>query len=244
MICNETEDGWEFIYQRAHALLAAKLITYWREEERPDRWTETLNAVAQHDNGWQEWEGGDFLNEDGTPRSFLETPMDHVIIQAARVVIRAWHQSLWVGLMVSSHISYLHEPKRGRDPELDAILDEQLQFRAQWAETLGVATNDVEGSYDFLRMADDFSLHLSMRKLEAPGEKANLAKGPNGICLEAFRRDDGTIGLDPWPYDRDQFPVSVDTYCVSKQKFSSNEELLEALWNAKAQPREWILRKH
>lgn len=43
MIANQHEKGWEVIYHRAHALLAAQLAGHWNAKDRPIRWLETID---------------------------------------------------------------------------------------------------------------------------------------------------------------------------------------------------------
>lgn len=243
MIVNRLDGGWEIIYQRAHALLAAKLVTYWREADRPLRWTETLNAIAQHDNGWQEWEEGDRLNADGTPRNFTEMPLAVSRLQAARAVTRAWHQSQWVGLLVSRHISYLHERRRGESSEIDALLDQQIVQRAEWRQTLGVTEEDVEAAYALLRLGDAFSLMLCRRQLPSVGEWKRIQEGSSNTTYQVSTRRDGTLAVRPWPYERDRFKVSVDTFQLDQVKFRSEDELAEALRRAQPDRRIWELAK-
>ncbi len=56
MIVKATPNGWEVIYHRAHALLAAQLAGQWRRKNAPERLCETLAAIS-HDNDLEkEWE--------------------------------------------------------------------------------------------------------------------------------------------------------------------------------------------
>lgn len=239
MICNQTETGWEIIFQRAHALLAAKLVTYWRPEERPLRWTETLNAVAQHDNGWQEWESGERLTESGTPRNFGQLPLHLTVEQAQRVVERAWHQSMWVGLLVSRHVSHLHERRRGELRALDELLDRQQELRARWQESLGVSQEDVDCAYRLLLCGDAFSLILCQQQLPFDERRLEIGIGPNGAHYDVYQRSDGTVVVDPWPYDRERFEVAVDCHYLNQVTFSSDDELADALRGAEIRPRLW-----
>lgn len=243
MICNPLETGWELIYQQAHALLAAKLVAYWKFEQRPDRWAETLVAVAEHDNGWQEWESGSRLTSTGAPRHFLDTPIEDIIAQAERVVTAGWHRSLWVGLLVSSHISWLHEQKRGQSKELDAVLDEQKRRRKEWRKILGVSAAEVEEAYALLRLADTFSLILCMHDLPFGGREIEIATGPDGVTYHVLQREDNTLQVSPWPYTEKEFPVSVDAYRIDQLSFKDDEELIVQLHQTRATPATWILRR-
>ncbi|HSM55734.1 MAG TPA: DUF3891 family protein [Candidatus Sulfomarinibacteraceae bacterium] len=243
MITNQTDDEWEIIFQRAHALLAAKLVTYWRPEDRPLRWTETLNAVAQHDNGWQEWEAGERLTDAGAPRNFMQLPLPEVVIQGERVVTRAWHQSMWVGLLVSRHISHLHERRRGALASLDDLLDEQIELREKWRAALDVSREDVDRAYSLLRWGDSFSLILCMQRLPVDERAVEIERGPDGQRYDVFQRTDGVVVVQPWPYDRDSFRVSVDCHYLTQATFADDDELAQALRQAQVRQRVWELRR-
>jgi len=243
MICNRKDQGWELIYQTAHALLAAKLVTHWRFDERPGRWTETLNAVALHDNGWQEWEQGERLTPGGHPRDFHDTPIRDTLIQADRVVTRAWHQSLWVGVLVSRHIHYLHSGKCAEHAELRALIEHQTELREQWIEVLGVSREEVEAAYSILRWGDTFSLLLCMHLLEPDEDAREIAAGPDGRHYQAFRRADRSVGVEPWPYAVETFLVSVDSYRIARETFRDDEDLAEALHHTRPRPLTCELRR-
>lgn len=241
MICNETEMGWEIIFQRAHALLAAKLVEHWHGKHRQARWLETLNAIAQHDNGWQEWETGDRLTEAGIPRDFADMALTQVVLQARRVVTRAWHQSLWGGLLVSRHLSYLYGPRRGEYGPLDELLDEQEAMRQQWRRWLGVDRKAVDEGYALLRWADSFSLLLCRGDLPSGDRKVQIGEGPGGRQYDLGRRPDGTLLVTPWPYRMHTFSVEVETHHVRQRTFAGEDALANALRGATVTRRRWEL---
>lgn len=70
MIVNATPNGWEVIYHRAHALLAAQLAGRWRCKDAPVRLYETITAISHHDDLEKEWEE-DILTEAGAPKDFM-----------------------------------------------------------------------------------------------------------------------------------------------------------------------------
>ena len=69
MIANLTATGWEIIYHRAHALLAAQLGGQWKRSKSPLRLYETIAAISHHDDLEKEWEE-DILTEAGAPLDF------------------------------------------------------------------------------------------------------------------------------------------------------------------------------
>lgn len=69
MIANLTATGWEIIYHRAHALLAAQLGGHWKQSKSPIRLYETIAAISHHDDLEKEWEEN-ILTEAGAPFDF------------------------------------------------------------------------------------------------------------------------------------------------------------------------------
>ena len=243
MICNRTETGWEIVYQRAHALLAAHLVLHWKASERPERWMATLSAVAQHDNGWQEWEPGERLTPVGTPRNFTETPPKDLVAQSERALLRAWHQSLWEGLLVSRHLSRLYEPLREASGELATFLDGLPGQRQRWRRTLGVKKGEVDAAYALLRWADTFSLALCQHKLPEDERALEIGQGPDGTRYDVARRADGSLRVEPWPYEVDAFGVELDRYRLGQLTFADDDALAQALHGATAEPLRWTLRR-
>lgn len=239
MICIHTDSGWEFIYQPAHALLAAMVVEAWRADQRPPRWFETLNAIAQHDNGWQEWESGQRLHANGEPIHFRDTPMEDVVAQAARAVLRAHHQDLYAGLLVSRHISELHEPRRGTADALDELLDEQRELRSRWREALGMAEADETYAYGFLKYGDQLSLILCEGALEK--EPAQEIGCVAGVDYCARRGEERAVIVEPWPYDCGAVHVGVDVFHVARRTFASDEALTSMLLETRPERRRWTL---
>lgn len=241
MICNQTEGGWDIIFQRAHALLAAQLAANWRSSRRPERWLETLTAIAQHDNGWQEWEAGDRLTEEGTPLDFTQMSLAQIALQAQRAVTRAWHQSLWSGLLVSRHISHLYEPRRGEYNPLDELLGEQRRLRRRWRRWLDVSREAEDEGYALLLWADTLSLILCQHRLPSGGSKVEIGAGPEGERYELRQRADDSLSLSPWPYEMHRFHVEVEVHHLRQRTFPSDDTLTDALEKATVTRQRWEL---
>jgi hypothetical protein len=69
VIVNATQNGWEIIYHRAHALPAAQLAGQWRRKNPPARLYQTLAAISHHDELEKEWEEYN-LSVGGAPMDF------------------------------------------------------------------------------------------------------------------------------------------------------------------------------
>ena len=237
MIVNATQNGWEIIYHRAHALLAAQLAGQWRRKNSPARLYETLAAISHHDDLEKEWEEYN-LTVGGAPRDFTLN-QDISIQPLADLAKNARYRGRWVSLLISMHISRLHEPKRGQLPELDKFLDEQRQNQQRWREELGVEKAKVDAAYAFMQWCDRLSLILCQHELPADERFLEISLGPDKQRYDIMQYRNGLITVQPWPFEDDRFTVNVEACDLSNVKFDSNSELTQALQQAPIRLLEW-----
>ncbi len=162
MIVNATPNGWEIIYHRAHALLAAQLAGQWRRKNFPARIYETLAAISHHDDLEKEWQE-DNLTPGGAPMDFTMS-QEASVEKMVDLVNNARYRGRWVTLLTSKHISRLNEAKRGRSSELDQFLDEQYHNQQRWREELGLQEEEVNAAYAFMQWCDRLSLILCQQE--------------------------------------------------------------------------------
>ncbi|GAA6614698.1 DUF3891 family protein [Scytonema sp. NUACC26] len=236
MIANLYEKGWEVIYHRAHALLAAQIAGHWHPQKRPIRWLETIAAISHHDDLEKEWEGN-HLTEAGAPLDFtLVKTIDFNKLQ--QLTHNARYRGRWVAMMISMHVSFLNEGKRGESPELDNFLDEQLQNQEQWRQELNITKDEAAEAYEFFQWCDRLSLILCNRVLPAGERALEIATLPDGTRYDVIETSDG-VTVKPWPFLEDKFTVNVEATYPEKLKFDSNEELTQALQTSPIKTLEW-----
>lgn len=241
MIVNATQNGWEIIYHRAHALLAAQLAGQWRRKNAPERLYETLAAISHHDDLEKEWEE-DNLTVGGAPMDF--TLSQEISIQPlADLAKNARYRGRWVSLLISLHLSRLHEPTRGKLPELDKFLDEQRQNQQRWREELGVEKAKVDAAYAFMQWCDRLSLILCQHELPADERFLEISLGPDNQRYDIMQYRNGLVTVQPWPFEDEQFTVNVEACELSQVKFDSNAELTQALQQAPIKLLEWTFAK-
>jgi hypothetical protein len=243
MIVNSLKDGWEIIYQRSHANLAAILIAGWRQQDQVPRWTELIVAAAQHDDQEMFWIEQQHLTDIGAPLDFAESELDTTRIDAQRVIDNAYRQGLWIALLISMHNSFLYEPLRGQDAKLDEFLDRQLRVQEDWRKKLGYSKKDIQTAYSFLSWADRMSLILCRRELPERERWLDVTPGPDGTMIRVMQRTDETIVLDPWIFEEDELPVSIEIRRLRQLKFRSEQELQRALDDAEIEIAEWQFKK-
>ncbi|MBD0265349.1 MAG: DUF3891 family protein [Tolypothrix sp. T3-bin4] len=243
MIANQHQKGWEVIYHRAHALLAAQLAGHWNAKDRPIRWLETIAAISHHDDLEREWEGN-HLTEAGGPLDFTlptnkktnpETLRSHT--QNAR------YRGRWVAMLISMHMSFLTEGKRGESPELDSFLDEQLENQKQWRKELNITKDEAAEAYAFFEWCDRLSLILCNHELPAGERALEISSRLHNTRYDVMQRSDGNVTVQPWPFQEKEFTVRVEACYLDQMQFQTNEELTEALKIAPIKTLEWTFIK-
>ena len=241
MIVNLQAEGWEIIYHRAHALLAAQIAGYWDFSKQTYRLYETIAAIAHQDHLEKEWQGNQ-LTEAGAPLDFTldnESPVDKLRQHADE----ALYQGRWVAMLISMHLCFLNQGKGEDDAEMASFLKEQRQRQTQWQTELEITPEDAEAAYTYMRWCDRLSLILSQRQIPAGGRKLEITNGPDGERYSVYELDSGDLSVTPWPFSCEKFTVKVDASYLSQLQFSSNDELIQALKNAPRKSLSWTLKK-
>lgn len=241
MIVNTHQTGWEIIHQRAHGLLAMKIASHWRKDQRPERWLDTLIAVAEHDDAQEDWQGTNHLNPSGAPLDFSLKPFN--MIQLRRITELSQHKGRWVALLISMHMSFLYEEKRGQHKEIDAFLDLQLTNQKKWRKELKISVTESKQAYALMQWCDRFSLILCRNELPEAERALEISKGPDGKRYEVRQLSDQSVVVQPWPFEEDTFALSIETAVLSQLSFKDDRHLIDFILNAPITVKQWLLRK-
>lgn len=241
MIVNAVPQGWEVIFQRAHELLAQQIAYYWKRSQRPRRWVELLSAIGVHDNRQEGWHKRYHLTPNGTPRDF--TMQEFPYAQAREVTAVTRYKSRYVCLLVSMHTSFLYEPLRGTDKEINQFLHEQQLLQKNCLHSLKISKEEAERGYRLLHWADRCSLILCKKKLPPDERRLEVSRGPNDKPYYIWQRRDSSLAVEPWPFEQVEFTVWVESRTLSQLRFEKDEELAKALLAAGVEEQEWVFRK-
>ena len=243
MIVNPTQNGWQIIYHRAHALLAAQIAGQWNRKNVPPRLYETMSAISHHDDLEKEWEENN-LNEAGAPKDFTQDTDGETDYASLRKHIEnSLYRGRWVALLTSMHLSRLNESKRGTSSEADAFLDEQLELQQGWRQDLDISESDAQQAYDFLQWCDRCSLILCQQKLPDDERWLEISIAHDGERYDIKQLSNGLVTVQPWCFHDDRFTVNVETSSLSQLKFEDNASLTEALKVAPRKFLEWTFVK-
>jgi Protein of unknown function (DUF3891) len=241
VIVRPTQTGWEVIYHRNHALLAAQLAGRWRKADSPPRLYETIAAISHHDDLEKEWEE-DNLTDAGAPKDFtLDSETSYS--QLRKHLENALYRGRWVAVLTSMHMSFLQEGKRGESKERDAFLDEQLDCQKQWRQELGISQKDVEQAYAFMQWCDRCSLILCQQQIPEDERKLEISKGPDGKDYYIQELKDGQLTVLPWCFEKTSFTVNAEASTLDQIKFNDNKSLVSALKQAPRKLLEWAFVK-
>ena len=241
MIVNPAKDGWDVIYHRAHALLAAQMGAQWRRKDAPPRLYETIAAISHHDDLEREWEE-DNISEVGAPMDFtMNEGTDYS--QLRKHLEGALYRGRWVALLNSMHQSRLGESSRGTSAEEDAFLDEQLENQQGWRKELGISKDDAQSAYDFMQWCDRLSLILCQQQLPEDERALEISRGADGQRYDIRQFRDQTVTVEPWCFEDDRFVVNVEVSHLSQVKFDDNASLTAALKEAPRSILEWTFVK-
>lgn len=224
MICKRHAEGWEIIYQRNHALLAADMLADWAEARRPQPWFQLLNACSQHDHGWMENEKDPLVDEQGHPVDFLHMTVESSIAMSRRNLRNAEAQSRWCAILVARHLEYLSTFKD--DAESSAFGTEVQRLRRDWMAEVGAKEAHVEEMYELLCWADSLSLLVCC---EASDFTRSLALRAQGQEFSAREVGGGVWTVSPWPYRSDRLHLEYEVRLLSQPRFADAQAFRETL---------------
>ncbi|WP_404787801.1 DUF3891 family protein [Altericista sp. CCNU0014] len=241
MIVNPLPDGWQIIYHRAHAMLAAQIAGQWRRKDAPPRLYETIAAISHHDDLEKEWEENN-LTSAGAPRDFTmdaETPYE--LLQ--KHLEGALYRGRWVALLNSMHLCRLNQSAKGKSAEADAFLKQQLENQKQCRKELKISKADVDKAYAFMQWCDRLSLILCQQQLPDDERALEISKGHDDKRYDVVRFANDLITVTPWCFEDDRFTVNVEASILNEVKFADNASLTESLKKAPRTILEWTFVK-
>lgn len=228
MIRRALDGDWLCISQPEHAHLAGAMAEAWGHPPflPPVPRAEVLRAVAEHDNGWLEWEAAPGLDPTtGRPVHFTEMPVAEHLAIWRRGVQRMLEANPYAGLLVSMHgaalMRFRLEPT-ARTPETDraavrtflaeqerlqAALREGLTLRPRYREAVRPAR--LTANFRLLQLLDALSLLLCCGETEPQTFTAvPLGEGQRRTDLEVTPAPDGAA-LSPYPFTREPATFAV-----------------------------------
>jgi hypothetical protein len=212
------DEGALAIGQLSHAWLSGQLAGAWGNARfgAVEPREEVVLGAQQHDIGWALFDLEPRFNPDtGLPRAFLELTVEEHLEIWRGAPEHLLSQSLHAALVVSMHGSSLSELRARSLPDqaemLRGHIDEEHARQADLRARLGLSEAQAERTRRQMWTWDGLSLALCSswrpfiaRDVPADGE---------ALDIELRDREDGTLVLDPWPFDRER----VEVHCEARR---------------------------
>jgi hypothetical protein len=255
------------IRQTDHAFLAAFFAREWGNEKfsKPQPNVSFCLAVAEHDNGWSDWELQPTLDSRAhLPYNFMSIPTEtHIALYRIGIdrLVRVDH---YAGLLAVMHASELYDRARATMPgysakyvktnESQVVGDfvqqlrlQQLRLKADlranpamkpYAEELHLKANAAR-----LEVMDRLSLHFCMN----PEQDMLLDAVPvnddgEETDMELHSEGAGVIAIFPYPFRRDPLSFSIMARRVPKKVYTSEQEFQNTLAAAQYFPLRFTMR--
>jgi hypothetical protein len=251
MIVRELPNGQLLcIHQTSHALMAEEFCRHWGNGDfaRPEPFSEVMLGVAQHDNGWYEWELAPKLRADGYPEDFMhESDLNAKLALWQRGVDRLYAQHPYAALLLGRHATLLYEgdlknqtlPADARQPtedfvrqqaELIATVRKKFTEDRRYASALRDETLDA--NTHLLKFGDSASLQVL---IPWPAERT-LTRCPVDFHGEytaiTMVHEAQTITFDPWPFGVQTFEVHIHGKLLNQRTFDNPFDYHQALAEA------------
>lgn len=244
------------IHQTSHAAMAAVFCRHWGNQSfaRPDPYDAVMLGIAQHDNGWYEWEQRPRLRADGYPMDFVHDadPLGKLALWR-RGVERLYAQHPYAGLLLARHAALLYgEPAaNGQEAEIDVAIRQFTAWQTQLADSLCAAwahdkamqawlrPSRIDANTRLLQFGDTSSLQVLM-PWGSPRTIHNCPVDFEDTYTTIDMTFDGdTITYEPWPFGVDAFEVSIHGRLLAQDHFADPAAYHAALAAAPFQRLTW-----
>ena len=255
------------IRQNDHAFLAGFFAREWGNERftKPEPNSSFTLAVAEHDNGWGEWELQAQLDpKTHLPYSFMSIPTAAHIAIYQKGIERLVKVDHYAGLLASMHATGLYDRSRATMPGYSAkyvkadeshlVNDFVQQLRLQQLRLkvdlrANAATKPfmeeplVNANVTRLETLDRLSLHFCLNpQQDAMVDAVPVNDRGEDADLELHSEGGSIVTVAPYPFRRDPLSFSIMARRVSKRIYSSDQDFQKTLGAAQFFPVKFTMR--
>lgn len=219
MIVRTLDNRLQLITQPDHAHLAARIMEHCVELVALPRRAPIMNAIAEHDNGWEEEDSAPIVN-DGKIVDFINAPVDVRHRVWPRAVMRL-SEDPFAAALVAQHAITIHERFRG-DEEWAPFFGEMAMLRNAMVDKSGARLDELAVEYAFVRLGDLISLSFCTTGIELQ---------PYGDWSVQCTRS--RVVVTPDPFGGRIIPIEISAREIADGPYSSDQELREELTRSK-----------
>ena len=242
MIVTYKEDGWYVVTQRSHGILAAQLGANWRVKDRPERWTETLLAIAEHDDAEVELDGENLLTSTGGPLNFDMNVFD--LAHYEKLSMLTLTKNRYIALLTSLHMEFLNRKVADNNIICKNFLKKQTTLREKWRKALKITEAETLRIYDLMEWCDACSLLLCQWRLPPEKRKLEISTGPDKKMYYLVQTSDETLTVEPWPFEDKSFYIRFEYRIIKQLQFASSADFRKAFLRAPVAEEVWSVSRH
>lgn len=241
MIIIDDGKSWQIIFQRTHAQLAADIAYNIHPAYHPEGvpFPSLLTAIADHDDGRQQWEGRLHITAGGAPMDYRQQPLDLKIEQANKSIANSQYRSPWIGLLTSMHQVYLYEKYAKENQKVAEFIEKQKDYQKRMRKLLNIKPEIQREAYSFMRLCDELSLILCEERSDSLNNKLKIGNLQLLNNCYVYQQDKEAYILQPWILKEKSLCLSVFLFKVPKKDFRCDEELLNIIRNTTAIKKRW-----
>jgi hypothetical protein len=257
MIIQEQADQLVIIRQTDHGVLSGFFARDWGNDlyTRPEPFASFKLAMAEHDNGWTEWELQPRIDPvTFSPYTFMSIPTEEHITLYKRGMDRMIKADHYAGLLVSMHCAGLYDRARATLPGFSAkyVKSNESTMVNEFVQRLRLQQLrlkvDLRGQASTQNYAEDKPLQLNLQRFEALDRLSlYFCLGSLGdAVIDAVPVDDGfqeadwelrpdgknTVTLSPYPFRRDPLEISILARRVPKRPYADDLDFQKTLAQA------------
>jgi hypothetical protein len=243
MIVTHTAEGWDVIFQSAHALLAYNFALELQGLRDRPFWSETLAAIVEHDDHKEAFGKNVYLTDLGAPRDFtlFNLTARERFVEVKRRIESGHRKHRWIGLLCSRHTAELYTKER-TSRRMRSLLEAEEKRGKRVLEDLHASATDLEAAYQILLFCDRLSLILCQGQIPAMNRRVEVISEPSGGRYDLWETDDESLAIAPWPFERQAFEVAVEVRTLQQLEFASDRELQRHLRVTEVVQRRWVFR--
>jgi len=255
------------IRQTDHAFLAGFFAREWGNERfsKPQPNASFCLAVAEHDNGWAEWELRPQLDpKTQLPYSFMSIPTATHIALYQKGIERLVKVDHYAGLLTSLHASGLYDRARATMPGFSAkyVKAEESHLAGEFVQQLrlqqlrlkvdlraSLSTRPfmeepvVNANAARLEALDRLSLHFCLNPLQdATLDAVPVNDQGEEADLDLHSEGENVIAVTPYPFRREPLALSIMARRVPKKVYSSDLDFQNTLAAAQYFPVKFTVR--
>ncbi len=255
------------IRQTDHAFLAGFFAREWGNERfsKPQPNASFCLAVAEHDNGWAEWELRPQLDpKTQLPYSFMSIPTATHIVLYQKGIERLVKVDHYAGLLTSLHASGLYDRARATMPGFSAkyVKAEESHLAGEFVQQLrlqqlrlkvdlraSLSTRPfmeepvVNANAARLEALDRLSLHFCLNPLQdATLDAVPVNDQGEEADLDLHSEGENVIAVTPYPFRREPLALSIMARRVPKKVYSSDLDFQNTLAAAQYFPVKFTVR--